>query len=68
MMTLTGFHLRTRPRMYALVTLLCGMSALLLQFMLSGASQFKNYAELRLESAVHESVRTEVGEIAQDRR
>ncbi|MBT6146478.1 MAG: hypothetical protein HN712_01680 [Gemmatimonadetes bacterium] len=67
MMT-SDFHLRTRPRMYALVTLMCGTAALLLQFMLSGASQFKNYAELRLESAVHEAVRTEVGEVAQDRR
>mgnify|MGYP005651091631 FL=1 len=67
MMT-SGFHLRTRPRMYAIVTLMCGMSALLLQFMLSGASQFKNYAELQLEAAVHESVRTEVGETVNDRR
>jgi hypothetical protein len=53
--------------MYAIVTLMCGMSALLLQFMLSGASQFKNYAELQLEAAVHESVRTEVGEAVNDR-
>ena len=63
-----GFHLRTRPRMYLVVTLMCGMSALLLQFMLSGASQFKNYAELRLESAVQGAVHTEISEVARDRR
>ncbi len=67
MMT-SGFHLRTRPRMYAIVTLMCGMSALLLQFMLSGLSEYKNYAELRLEAAVHESVRAHVGETVSDRR
>ena len=67
-MMASGFHLRTRPRMYAMVTLMCGMSALLLQFMLSGASQFKNYAELRLESAVHQSVRAQVEEVAQERK
>ena len=67
-MMASGFPLRTRPRTYAMVTVMCGMSTLLLQFMLSGASQFKNYAELRLESAVHESVRAEVLEVARERK
>ena len=67
-MMASGFHLRTRPRMCAMVTLMCGISALLLHFMMSGASQFKNYTELRLEYAIHQSVRAEVSEVARERK
>ena len=51
-----------------MVTLMCGISALLLHFMMSGASQFKNYTELRLEYAIHQSVRAEVSEVARERK
>lgn len=57
-------HLISRARMYLYVTIACGLSAVLMQLLLSGTGEIKNYAEQRLELAVRDTVRSEVGEVS----
>lgn len=57
---LATYPLKTRARMYLLVTLTCGLAALALQWLLAGAGEMRNYAELQLESAVRGAVQEEV--------
>ena len=62
------FHLRSRTRMYLLVTIACGISAGLMQLFLAGTDEFKNYAERRLEQTVRDAVATEVAEVSRQPR
>lgn len=61
---LATYQLRTRIRMYLLVTLVCGLSALMLQWFLAGADEFRNYAERQLDGAVRAAVHDEVSRMA----
>ena len=59
-------HLRSRPRMYLIVFITCGVLALLLQWLVSATSDFSSYADRQIQSAVHEAVKTQVAEASKD--
>ena len=54
--------LRTRLRMYLLVTLVCGASALLVEIVVSSTSELRDYANRRIDSAVRKAVQSEVAQ------
>lgn len=62
---LATYEAKSRIRMYLLVTVLCGAAAALMQVFLAGTSQFSNYAEEQLDSAVRGAVHQEATEISQ---
>lgn len=59
-------HLRSRPRMYLIVLLTCGVLALLLQWLVSATTEFSSYADRRIQSAVNGAVKTQVAEVSKD--
>ena len=59
-------HLRSRPRMYMIVFITCGVLALLLQWLVSATSDFSSYADRQIQSAVNEAVKTQVAEASND--
>ncbi|MDA0337584.1 MAG: hypothetical protein O2782_20660 [bacterium] len=60
-----SYQLRTRSRMYLLVTLLCGAAAAGLQLFLAGTGEFRNYAERHLDSTVRAAVHQEVTDLSE---
>ena len=50
-------------RLYFLIALICGLSALCMELFSQGTRQFRSYAEQRLDEAVRKAVRTEVQEL-----
>ncbi len=58
------YQLRTRLRMYLLVTLLCAAAAAGLQMFLAGTGEFRNYAERQLDSTVRAAVHQEVTDLS----
>ncbi len=62
---LATYELKTRARMYLLLTLLCGVAAGLLQLFLAGTNEFHNYAEQQLDGAVRAAVQEQATEISQ---
>ena len=58
----TTFHLRTRPRMYVVVAMICGLSALLIELFISGTSDLRDHADRHIDSAVRRAVRTEAAD------
>ena len=52
-------------RLYLLIALVCGLSALFMELFSQGTSRFQSYAEQRLDDAVRRAVRSEVQELAE---
>ena len=51
-------------RLYFLIVLICGLSALLMELFSQGTSRFQSYAEQRLDDAVRKAVESGIQELA----
>jgi len=54
--------MRSRLQMYLLVTLICGASALAIEFLLTSTRDLRGYANRQIDSAVHKAVQSEVAQ------
>ena len=56
-------EIKTRARMYLLVTLFCGTCAVIMQMFLPGTGKIRNFAEQRLDGAVRVNLNQQVTDL-----
>ena len=61
-------HRRSNLKLYAIITLVCGVLAVAAHFLFEAPAAVRQYAESELNSAVRDAVRTEVKAAAGEQR
>ena len=59
-----GHRRRSNLRLYALMTLVCGVLAVLAHFLFEAPAAVRSYAEVQINSAVSSAVRSQVKDAA----
>ncbi len=59
-----GHRRRSNLRLYALMTLVCGVLAVLAHFLFEAPAAARSYAEVQINSAVSSAVRSQVKDAA----